>query len=56
MPTFAQMAGDDEPAAAEDLLDEIQAVIDQRKQLFRHHEIDSATRFRAIRDTKVTSR
>ncbi len=51
LPTFAGLAGDDEVDAVGKLLDEIQAVIDQRKQLFRRFEIDSASRFRAVRNT-----
>jgi S-DNA-T family DNA segregation ATPase FtsK/SpoIIIE len=52
LPSFARLAGDDQDEAGVvgDLLAEIQAVIDRRKHLFRQYEVDSATRFRVIRD------
>ncbi|MBX6356353.1 MAG: caspase family protein, partial [Micromonosporaceae bacterium] len=49
LPAFERLAGDDEDAAVTGVLDEIQAIIDRRKQLFRQYDIDSATRFRALR-------
>jgi S-DNA-T family DNA segregation ATPase FtsK/SpoIIIE len=51
LPSFARLAGDDQDEAGVvgDLLAEIQAIIDRRKQLFRQYEIDSSTRFRLVR-------
>src|SRR5262245_941922 len=49
LPAFARMAGDEEADHVVRLLDEIHAVIDQRKRLFRDYDIDSASMFRALR-------
>ena len=52
LPFEVTMARDDQHAAVESLLDEIDQVIYLRKQLYSEHYIDSATRFRIFRDTR----